>query len=159
MRATLVAAAIGAALLAGCATEAPYTGSYAYGYDYGYYGPGYYSYYDYGPAYYGPSYCGPYLGFTYRGGGDHRWDHRHWSGSDAWHPSAGTARPRSSAVQSRATSRATNAGPRGNSRVAHRASTSVARNDARHDATRGRAEPRHDRIASAPRGPDREHGT
>lgn len=132
MRLPLLVAAMGAALLAGCATEGGYyTGSYytapyyGYGYDYDYYGPGYY--YDYGPTYYSPGFS-----FYYHGG-DHHWNgtEHHWSGtSRSFQGTHGVAR-----AQSR-------------THVAH------ASRPAGHRAAR---QPSH--IASQTRtGPDREHG-
>ncbi len=145
MRGSLLGAIIATALLAGCATEAPHSGGYAYGYDYSY-DPGYYGYgpvYSYGPDYYEPG----YFGFSYRSGdGGHRWGH--WDGgSRSWHQGS-VQTPRSSShtvVHSRV---------RGGNRLAHGGAPHVSRNNVRRD----RAERQPNRVASARHRPDGEHG-
>ena len=136
MRLSLIAAAISAALLAGCAAEGTYYGDYGspyYGYDYG---P------SYGPTYYGPDYYSFYYrsgdgGYRSSGGG------RTFRGSTSFQGSAQTP--------SRSSSR-TIAQPRA------RSNTHVAQAERRVD--------RHERVARQPShiasetrtGPDREHG-
>lgn len=170
MRLPLLAPVLLAAIVAGCATEAPYYSSYGYGYDSGYYGPGYSTYYDYGPYYYGPSYYGPdYFAFSYHSGDGHHWDRwngtRYWNGTThswsngtrTWQQGSVRTAPRTSGtVQSQ---------PRASSRTYAQAHS---RNSAtRLGATRGRGNeaqrdqverPQRNRVASAPHGPDREHG-
>lgn len=161
MRFRLFVAAMFAALLAGCAVEAPYYGgpyynSYGYAYDYDYYGPTYYGpAYD-GSTYYGPSYYAPgYLAFSYRSGDGYR---DHWSGTGTWHGSAttGSTWQRSAQAPTRSTTRSV-AQPR------VRSSTTVAHAERRTNREAGvdRAEraarhPSH--IAAQRTGPDREHG-
>lgn len=180
MRLYLLAPALLAAVVAGCATEGPY---YGYGYDSGYasgyyapgyyapgyYAPGYYAY-DYGPYYTGPSYYGPdYFAFSYRGDDGHHWDHwngnRYWNGTtQSWNNGTRTSQQGSVRSAPR-TSGTAQTQPRASSRAYAQAHP---RNSATHVGTpRGRAnEARRDqaerqqrsRVASAPHGPDREHG-
>jgi hypothetical protein len=173
MRLSLLAPALLAAGVAGCATEGPY---YGYGYDYGsgyapgYYAPGYYAYdygpYYYGPSYYGPSYYGPdYFAFSYRSGDGHYWDGSHnWNGTThSWNNGTRTWQQGSVRTAPR-TSGTVQTQPRASSRTY---AQTHPRNSATHGTARGRAnEARHDqferqqrsRVASAPHGPDREHG-
>jgi hypothetical protein len=150
MRVSLIAAAISAALLAGCAAEGTYYGDYGspyYGYGSPYYGYGYGYGYDYGPSY-GPTYYyGPdYYSFYYRSGdGGYRWNGsgRTWQGSNTFQGSAQTP--------SRSASR-TVAQPR------VRSNTRVAQSERRFD-RHERAARRPSHVASQTRtGPDREHG-
>ena len=171
MRLSLLASALLAALVAGCATEGPYYGgTYSYGYDSGYYGPGYSTYYDYGPYYYGPSYYGPdYFAFSYRSGDGQHWDHwngaRYWNGTThswnngtrSWQQASARTAPRASGTvqtQPRAWSRTyAQAHSRNN---ATRLGTARGRgNEARRDEVERQ---QHNRLASTPHGPDREHG-
>jgi len=149
------AAAIVAALLAGCVETPYYAGgpydSYGYsdyygsGYAPGYYGPGYY---DYGPGYY----YGPSVGFSYsyRSGDGHHWDgdHHHWNGS---HWSSRSFQQGSMQTH-----------PRTSSRVASQPrmrSTSSVAHAGRHFDAHPRAAQQPSRMASQTRtGPDREHG-
>jgi hypothetical protein len=185
MRLSLLAPALLAAVLAGCATEGPYSTGYGYGYDSGYYGPGDSTYYgpgystyygpgyDYGPSYYGPSYYGPsYYGpdfaFSYRSGDGH-WDHwngtRYWNGTThSWNNGTRTWQQGSARTAPR-TSGTLQAQPRASSRTYAQAHP---RNNAtRLGTTRGRGSEtqrnqverqQRSRVAAAPHGPDREHG-
>jgi hypothetical protein len=138
------------ALLAGCA-EGPYYGgpsySSGYGYDYDYYGPGYYPGYYYGPSY---SYYGPgYFDFYYRSGSGGHWD----SGSSTSRSFQGSVQtqPQSSSrvvTQPRVRSSNTNVAHAGR-HVERQASVE----------RRARAERQRSNVASQTRtGPDREHG-
>ena len=172
MRLYLLAPALLAALVAGCATEGPYYGyGYDSGYASGYYGPGYYApgyyAYDYGPYYNGPSYYGPdYFAFSYRGDDGHHWSgNRYWSGTThSWNNGSRTWQQGSVRTAPR-TPGTVQTQPRASSRTYAQAHP---RNSATHvGAARGRAtDARRDqverqqrsRVASAPHGPDREHG-
>lgn len=129
MRFPLFAAAFSAALLAGCATEGPYYGGYAY--DYGYYGP----------DYYGPS----YFSFYYRGGdGDHQ---RGWSGGTrSWQQGSVQVQPRSpSPSVSQPRIRSGNHQAQGGARAE------------RHERAARQSNRQSSRIAQRP-APEREHG-
>ena len=156
MRSRLFVAAMFAALLAGCAVEAPYYGgpyynSYGYGYDYDYYGPTYY-----GSTYYGPSYYAPgYLAFSYRSGDGYR---DHWSGTGTWHGSTtgSTTWQRSVQAPTRSTTRSvTQPRVRSSTTVAH-AERRTNREAGVDRAERAARHPSH--VAAQRAGPDREHG-
>jgi len=146
MRLSLIAAAISAALLAGCAAEGTYYGDYgapSYGYGYGYdsyYGPSYGPTYYYGPDYYS---------FYYRSGdGGSRWNGsgRTWQGSTSSRTFQGSAQ-----TSSRSASR-TVAQPR------LRSNTHVAESG-RHLQRSQRTARQPSHVASHTRtGPDSEHG-
>jgi len=167
MRLSLLVPALLAAVVAGCATEGPYYSSYGYGYDSGYYGPGYSTYYDYGPYYYGPSYYGPdYFAFSYQSGDGYR-DHdgkpywngttHSWNSTRSWQQGSTRTEPRTSGAvraQPRASSRTyAQSHPRNN---ATRLGTARGRgNEGRRDQAERQ---QRNRVASASHGPDREHG-
>ena len=156
MRSRLFVAAMFAALLAGCAVEAPYYGgpyynSYGYGYDYDYYGPTYY-----GSTYYGPSYYAPgYLAFSYRSGDGYR---DHWGGTGTWHGSAtgSSTWQRSAQAPTRSTTRSvTQPRVRSSTTVAH-AERRTNREAGVDRAERAARHPSH--VAAQRTGPDRDHG-
>jgi hypothetical protein len=164
MRFNLLAAAAATALLAGCASG-PYYGTYSSGYDYGY-APGYYAYdYGYAPYYYydyGPAYYGPGLAFSYRSGDGH-WNGSHyWNGTThSWngttHSWNGTRSSRSSTIQTqpRTSSRAYARAHPNTRSLPHPGTARDRTNDARNDRIERQ---QRSRVASAPHGPDREHG-